>query len=115
MHHSLAHPSVCEFCGETVEPANVVDVVVPDSGYLDPTDPNQDGRRPTRACSREHADRLIERGNARWVDEQLWARKFSRVSASWNSQTTNLDTIAKQAGLTRHQLRRMTDWRFRAD
>lgn len=111
----MRHPpdnEICEYCAQPLDPNHRVEVVVPDSAYLHPSDPREDGRRPTVACSRRHADKLIDRGEENWVDEELWARKFTRVSWYWNSDTT-LDAIADLAGLSERQLRRMAEWRMR--
>lgn len=105
-------PVCCEWCGRLLTSGNRVDLVVPDSRFLHPETSDRDGQRPTHACSRGHAERLIERGRRRWVDEELWARKFSRVRVRW-SPGASLDDVARRTGLTITQLLRMADWRLR--
>lgn len=97
---------VCEYCGRKLEADQGLDVVVADSGYQHPTDPDQDGRRAARVCSRQHAQALAEHFKQRWVDEELWATKLRRVIVYWGNAETTLDGIAKRAGLTMPQLLR---------
>lgn len=101
----------CEHCGQPVDATTQVEVTVPDSTYLHPDDPQQDGRRPAYACSPGHADDLVARGVSDWIDEQLWASKLRRVSGHWNRSETTLSGIAARAGLTHAQLTRAIDWR----
>lgn len=111
--HSRAKAaSACEYCGRALKADERLSVVVPDSGYLHPLDPVKDGRRKSLACSREHAQAMIEAGERAWVDEQLWAAKLRRVSATWNRSERTLDGMAELAGLTARQLRRALTWRM---
>lgn len=102
---------VCEFCGRP-NWDDVVTVAVPDSAFLHPTDPEQDGTRMASACSGAHAQALIERGRRTWIAEQLWSAKLRRVSGSWNRTVLDLDEIAALAGLTPSQLRGALRWRI---
>ncbi|SNR61765.1 hypothetical protein SAMN06265360_11244 [Haloechinothrix alba] len=102
----------CEQCTKRLTADEYVEVTVPDSGYLHPDDPDQDGRRVTYACSTEHAEALEERGTTAWVDEQLWARRVQRVSTYWRTHRMTLDQFAARAGLTSSQLNRALRWRM---
>lgn len=97
---------VCEHCGRMLEAGQGLHVVVSDSSYQHPSDPEQDGRRATRVCGGEHQQALTEQLKERWNDEELWAIKLRRVIVYWGNAETTLDGIAKRAGLTMSQLLR---------
>lgn len=106
-----SQPDSCEHCGQPLEPGTRIDVIAADSTYLDPTDHRQDGRRPARVCSPDHARVLVEHGARHWIQEQLWAHELIRGSGLRNRSETTLDGIAKRAGLAPSQVLRAINWR----
>lgn len=102
---------VCELCGRPIWDDGIA-VAVPDSAFVHPTDEARDGTRVACACSRMHAEALVERGRRTWISEQLWSAKLRRLSESWNTTALDLDEIAALAGLTRAQLRGALRWRM---
>ncbi|MEV4604107.1 hypothetical protein AB0K15_42915 [Amycolatopsis sp. NPDC049253] len=112
--HTIGVPArhrfcVCQVCGQT-DPRKLVRALVPDSSAIDELDLGADGYRLVTVCSDDELHALIAHGRAIWVDEQLWLGRLGRASTAPGMRRATLPTIARWAGLTHEQLRRVLAW-----
>jgi hypothetical protein len=100
----------CGVCGRSVS-ADGIREVVPDSSYLHPTDPAQDGLRPLAACDKDHFEELSAQYRERaYADEELWAGKVTRaVQEAWPGGVWG-EELERATGLSAQQIGRAAEW-----
>ncbi|MEV0067895.1 hypothetical protein [Amycolatopsis sp. NPDC050768] len=101
--------SVCQVCGRT-DPRKLVQALIPDSSAIDELELGADGYRLVTVCSDDELHALIALGRATWVDEQLWLGRLGRASIAPGMRRATLLAVARWAGLTHEQLRRVVAW-----
>lgn len=110
IHPGDAAAPICDHCDQALHPDRMRTAVVPDSSFVHPDDPGQDGWRLVRTCGPDHLDILIDEARASWVAEQLWFGRLVRASRQNDSPYDSLDELAERASISAGRLRQALRW-----
>jgi hypothetical protein len=110
MHVLDVGAQTCDHCRQKISPDQLHMAAVPDSSFVHPDDPGQDGWRLVRACGRHHLCLLIDDARAGWAEEQLWFGRLARASVREEMRGAALSRVARQASLSPERLRQALRW-----